>query len=73
MILLTLAKRPHECRVELNGVDITPVLTGIDIRAHMGTAITSITLTLLDDVTVIGDAGHFEFHKPGTPRWEPEP
>jgi hypothetical protein len=72
MILITLGKRPGDTRVEIhNGtknVDITHALTGLDLRSHLGTAITRIVLELQDDVIIIGDPGRLEFHKPGTPK-----
>jgi hypothetical protein len=63
MMLIQLARHPHECRVEWNGVDITPTLTSIDVRAHLGTAITTIVLTVIDDVAIIGEPGRLEFKK----------
>jgi hypothetical protein len=68
MILITLGKRPGDTRVEISGRDITHALVGLDLRSHLGTAITTVTLLLQDDVIVIGDPGRLEFHKPGTPR-----
>jgi hypothetical protein len=68
MVLIQLGPSPALCRVELDGVDISRRLTGIDVSAHVSTFVTTVTLTLKDDVTVIGEPGRLEFHKPEKPK-----
>jgi len=68
MVLIQLGPNPALCRVELDGVDISRRLTGIDLSAHINAEQTTVTLTLKDDVTVIGEPGRLEFHKPEKPR-----
>lgn len=62
MILLTLEKRGDQCRVELDGVDITKRLQGFVIEANVNSQST-VRLYIRDEVTIIGEPGRFEFVK----------
>ena len=62
MVLLQLGKAGHECRLEIDGVEISKRVCGLDIEAHVG-SLTLIRLTLLDDVVVMGEPGRWEFVK----------
>lgn len=62
MILLTLEKRGDQCRVELDGVDITKRLQGFVIEANVNSQ-TTVRLYIRDEVTIIGEPGRFEFVK----------
>ena len=61
-MLITLAKFGVDCRVELDGQDISRRLRRIEIDAQVGQA-TILRLTVQDDVTIIGEAGTLEFVK----------
>jgi len=62
MVLITLEANGHDCRVELDGQDISKRLRGIELEAHVG-SLTYVRLFLIDDVTIVGEAGKLEFHK----------
>ena len=61
MLLIQLGKHAVDCRVELDGQDISSRLCGIEVVAHVGIAPTLVKLLLVDDVTIIGEAGTLEF------------
>jgi len=60
MLLITIEPRAADCRVELDGVDISRHLRRVELDASAG-SLTVIRLTLLDAVTVVGEVGRFEF------------
>ena len=62
MLLITLAKHGIDCTVELDGQDISKRLCRIEIDAQVGQS-TLLRLTLVDDVTILGEAGRLEFVK----------
>jgi hypothetical protein len=63
MLLITLAKNPRDCQVELDGQDVSKRLCRIQVDADVtgGSGVSYIVLTLIDDVTIIGEAGKLEF------------
>ena len=64
MLLITIDPNPACCRVELNGQDITGIVTGLAITAQAGAAASVITLTLLAQVALQGEPARLEFLKP---------
>jgi hypothetical protein len=60
VILLTLEPNAADCRLELDGVDVSKRIRGVAIEANVG-ELTVIRLTILDSVTVVGEPGRFEF------------
>lgn len=62
MLKLTLAHRGLHCKVELNGEDISRLLTDIVVRANVG-EITTATLTYSGAVVVEGEAGRLTLTK----------
>jgi hypothetical protein len=65
MLLITIDPNPHLCRVELDGRDITGIVTGIAITAEAGASTSIVTLTLLTQVALQGEPARLEFLKPG--------
>lgn len=63
MLLIMLDRKPVNCRVELDGQDISQRITRIEIDADVNGDATYVTLTLSDDVSVVGEAGKLEFVK----------
>ena len=62
MLLITLEKTGADCRVELDGQDISKRIIGLEVFAHVHNQ-TEVRLTLSDDVTVVGEAGKLQFLK----------
>lgn len=62
MLLITLEKNGRDCRVDLDGQDISGRLCRIEISADVHET-TLVRLTLRDDVTIAGEAGRLEFLK----------
>lgn len=63
-VAIYLAPKPHECRVLLDGRDISDCCTGVEVSTHVG-GITHVVLHLLTHVEIIGDVGTIELRKPG--------
>lgn len=63
MVLITLEPRALDCRVELDGIDISRRLRRIEIDADAHGGLTLIRLTLIDCAIVVGEAGRIEFVK----------
>ena len=65
-VALYLSPNPGECRVLLDGTEITTACRGVEVQAFVGgDAITRVVLHLLADVEIFGDAGVVEIRKPG--------
>jgi len=64
VVLITLEPNPHDCRVELDGKDISSRLCRIEVDANVGSGATVVRLTLIDSVTIAGIAGVLEFIQP---------
>ena len=68
-----LAQRPIDCRVIIDGQDISRYCVGVELRAHVHEGITRVGLELMPlSVEVLGDAGEIirTLYQPTTP--EPE-
>lgn len=63
MVLITLAKNPIDCRVEIDRIDISSRLCRIEVDAAIGARQTCVRLTVVDDVAIVGEAGRIEFIK----------
>ena len=64
MLIVTIEPRAVDCKVELDGVDISQRVRRLEIDADVqpGVAHTTVVrLTLLDSAVVVGEAGRFEF------------
>jgi len=61
MLLITIEPRAVDCRVELDGIDISRRIRRLELDASVDAGLTVIRLTLLDGVTVVGEVGRFEF------------
>jgi hypothetical protein len=64
VVLITIEKRAVDCRVELDGQDISGRLCRVEIDADVNAGGTLVRLTLRDDVIIAGTPGHLEFYKP---------
>jgi hypothetical protein len=68
MLLIHLDRVPAHCRIELDGVDITPRLCRLEVDTELDGGLTLVRLTLVDDVTIVGTPGVLELVKrPVTP------
>lgn len=61
MLLVTLEPRAVDCRVELDGIDISKRIVALHLAADVRSGGTRVTLTLKDSVVVVGTPGAFEF------------
>jgi hypothetical protein len=62
MILITMERNVNQSRVEWNGRDISKYVRGVQVSAMIG-GLTAVTLHLVEDVAIIGEAGQIEFVK----------
>lgn len=63
-----LVLQPHglDCTLILGDHDVSSYVRGVDIHAHVGEC-TTVQITLLARVEVIGEAGRLTFRKDGEP------
>ena len=52
------------CTLLMDGVDVSNYVRGVDVHAHVG-EVTEVTITLLANVEILGEAGRLIFRKEG--------
>jgi hypothetical protein len=64
-VAICLAPNPVDCRVLLDGFDISECCTGIEVQAMLRDGPTRVVLHLIAAVEIVGDTGVIEIRKVG--------
>jgi hypothetical protein len=64
-VAIYLSPNSLDCRVLLDGRDISDACQGVELHAHVGDGWTRVVLHLIAAVEIIGEAGSIEIRKPG--------
>jgi hypothetical protein len=64
-LCLNLGATGIHCTLLMDGMDISQYVRGVDVHAHVGD-VTEVTITLLANVEILGEAGRLILRKDGT-------
>ena len=67
-IAIYLAPNPSECRVLLDGANISHAVRAVDVHAHVADGATNVVLHLIANVEIFGEPGALTIHKPSDER-----